>query len=210
MLSLDHHYSWCKETIRSLKLPYLELALEGRLSISDDKKHMVDVVSDTPIGDEILDECLARVASAKRRQRASTWVSRFSGIKRLRHRVAEGLCRKGVLRDQEDQVLLIFKRTVYPEVDGGPEKDLRERMKKAIFTATTDLDPRTVVIIALAQAAGMLNKVFPKRKLKEQKKRIEQLTSGQLEGKATNEAVQAVQAAIMVAAIMPAIFVVTN
>ena len=66
------------------------------------------------------------------------------------------------------------------------------------------------IIIRMAQAAGMLNKVFPKRKLKEQKKRIEQLTSGQLEGKATKEAVQAVQAAIMVAAIMPAIFVATN
>ena len=83
-------------------------------------------------------------------------------------------------------------------------------MKQAIFTATTNLEARTVVVIALAQAAGMLEKVFPKKKLKERKKRLEQLTSGQLAGKATKEAVQAVQAAVMVAAIMPAVFVATS
>ncbi len=83
-------------------------------------------------------------------------------------------------------------------------------MEKAIFTETTDLDARTVVIIALAQAAGMMNKVFPKKKLKERKKRMELLSTGQLAGKATKEAVDAIQAAIMVAAIMPAIFVATS
>jgi len=56
----------------------------------------------------------------------------------------------------------------------------------------------------------MLHKIFPKKKLKERKKRLEKLTSGQLVGKATKEAVQAVQAAIMVTVIMPAVFVASS
>ncbi len=152
----------------------------------------------------------AMVAEAKKPKKASDLVCKFAGLKDLKHRVARQLVTKGVLAEETDTVLMIFRRTIYPEVDGGPEKDLRERMKKAIFTETTDLDARTVVIIALAQAAGMMNKVFPKKKLKERKKRMELLSTGQLAGKATKEAVDAIQAAIMVAAIMPAIFVATS
>ena len=187
-----------------------ELAMTGSISIADDKKKKVSLVRRSRLDDPILDECLTMIAEAKKPKKASEWVGKFAGVKDLKHRVARQLVAKGVLAEETDTVLMVFRRTVYPEVDGGPEKDLRERMKKAIFTATTDLEARTVVIIALAQAAGMLNKVFPKKKLKERKKRLEQLNTGQLAGKATKEAVEAVQAAIMVAAIMPAIFVATS
>jgi hypothetical protein len=187
-----------------------ELAMLGAVSIEDDKKKRVIPVRGVRLDDPILAECLALVAKAKKPKKASEWVMKFSGLKDLKNRVARQLVEKGVLTEEIDTVLRIFKRTVFPETDGGPEQELRDRMKKAIFTATTDLEARTIIVIALVQAAGMLDKVFPKRKLKERKKRLEQLTSGQLAGKATKEAVQAVQAAIFVAAIMPAVFVATN
>lgn len=187
-----------------------ELAMTGSITIDDDKKKKVNSVRRGRLGDPILDECLTMVAEAQKPKKASEWVGKFAGLKDLKHRGARQLVTKGVLAEETDTVLMIFKRTIYPEVDGGPEKDLRDRMKKAIFTETTDLDARTVVIIALAQAAGMMNKVFPKKKLKERKIRMELLSTGQLAGKATKEAVEAVQAAIMVAAIMPAIFVATS
>ena len=187
-----------------------ELAMTGAVTIEDDKKKRVHAVRGARLDDPILAECYAMVTEAKKPKKAQEWVMKFSGLKDLKNRAARGLVDKGVLTEETGTVLRIFKRTIFPEVDGGPEQELRERMKKAIFTATTNLDARTVVVIALAQAAGMLDKVFPKKKLKERKKRLEQLTSGQLAGKATKEAVQAVQTAIMVAAIMPAVFVATN
>jgi hypothetical protein len=150
------------------------------------------------------------MGEAKKPKKAVEWVTKFAGLKDLKNRAARQLVTRGVLTEESDKVLLVFNRTIYPEADEGPERELRERMKNAIFTDTNDLDPRTVVIIALAEAAGMLPKVFPKRKLKERKERLKQLTSGQLAGKATKEAVQAVQAAIMVAAIMPAVIVATS
>ncbi len=183
-----------------------ELAMKGAVSIADDKKKKVSLGRRDRLDDPILEECRTMVAEEKKSKKAAEWVMKFSSLKDLKNRVARQLVDKGILTEETGTVLRIFKRTIFPEVEGGPEKELRERMKKAIFTSSTKLEARTVVIIALAKAAGMLNKIFPKKKLKERKKRLDQLTSGQLAGKATTEAVQAVQAAIAVTVIMPAVF----
>ena len=55
----------------------------------------------------------------------------------------------------------------------------------------------------------MLPKVFDKKKLKGRKQRLEKLTSGQVVGSAVKEAVEAAQAAVMVAAMVP-IFIATT
>ena len=60
-----------------------ELLLNRRVSIADDKKKLVDLVSSKPLGDEVLDECLRKVVTAKRRASAQTWVQRFCSLKNL-------------------------------------------------------------------------------------------------------------------------------
>jgi hypothetical protein len=119
--------------------------------------------------------------------------------------VAEGLCRRGVLRADEGKVLLIFTRKLYPEVDPGPEREIIGRLRRAIFTETKEVEPHTVVLLSLAKSADLLKIVFDRKKLKSRKKRIDKIVNGEIIGKATKEAVQAVQAAVMVAVIMPAI-----
>lgn len=113
------------------------------------------------LDDPILDECLALVTDAKKPKKARDWVMKFVGLKDLKNRAARQLVVKGVLTEETGSVLKIFKRTIYPEVDGGPEKDLRERMKKAIFTSTTELEARTAIIVTLAQAAILVCAVMP-------------------------------------------------
>jgi hypothetical protein len=134
-----------------------------------------------------------------------TWVTRFANMKNLKHRVAEQLCRRGILRAGEDKVLLIFTRRIYPEMNPAPERQLIQRLRKAIFTGTRDLDPRTVVLVSLANAAGLLRVTFDKRRLKERKDRIERIVNGEITGKAARAAIEAMQAAIMVAVIVPTI-----
>ena len=80
-----------------------------------------------------------------------------------------------------------------------------ERLKRAIFTDTRDIDPRTVVLLSLANSTGLLKVVFDKKELKSRKARIKQIVDGEVMGKAATEAIQAMQAAIMVACMMPAI-----
>lgn len=188
-----------------------ELLLEEKISVEEQKKKKYAVLKDsTPLGDPVIDECLNKVIQAKKKQQLQTWVSRFSGLKKLKHRTARKLVARGILRADEDKVLLLFTRKIYPEVDPEPERRMIERMRRALFTEQQDIDPRTVVLISLADSTGLHKVVFDKKELKSRKKRIEQIVNGELTGKATKEAIQAMQAAVFVACIMPAVIAATT
>ena len=181
-----------------------ELLLSERIAVEQMRKRkLVNLVNSMPLGDPLIDECLEKIGQAKRRAVLETWVSRFASVKDLKHRVAQRLCDRGILRASEDKILLIFTRKIYPEINPEPERKLIERLRHAIFTDDADIDSRTIILVSLAKSAGLLNVVFDKKKLKARKARIEQIANGEITGKAALEAIQAVQAAIMVACIVP-------
>jgi Golgi phosphoprotein 3 len=185
-----------------------ELLMAKRIDVEVVKKRKyARVLSPSPVGDPLVDECLTKLDEAKRRDQLQTWVSKFANTKNLKHRVAEQLAKRRILRIDEDKVFGIFTRKIYPEVDPQPERELIERLRQAIFGDGAEIDPRTVVLLSLANSADLLKLVFDKKQLKSRKARIEQVVNGELTGKATNEAIQAMQAAVMVACIMPAIAV---
>ncbi len=174
-----------------------ELLTARRIVFEDDGKR-VRTVDATPLGEPLLDECLAQIGGAKRRD-AKAWVAHLASMKRLAHRVAEGLCRRGVLRAAEKKVMLIFSRSVYPEMDPGPERELIERLRTAIFE-DGEVAPRTRVLLALADACGLLKIPFERKLLKARKTRIEALVNGEAAGLATRRAIKAAEeeAAMMV------------
>ncbi|MHC4847094.1 MAG: GOLPH3/VPS74 family protein [Planctomycetota bacterium] len=185
-----------------------ELLLAGSVRIDDDKKKLVRLARAKRFRDPILDECLELVSSARKPRNATHWVSRFGGLKRLRHRVAEDLCRKGILEDSEDKVLFFFTRAIYPTINAAPERRIVEAMRDAVLGSSRNLDPDVVLLVALAQATGLMRIHFEKSELKAHKDRIEQITNGNLLATATGdavraarEAVQAAQAAVMAAII---------
>src|SRR4030095_8620963 len=69
-----------------------ELLLNHRIRVEESKKKLVNVVTSKPRGDPLLDECLGKISSAKRRASLQTWVSRLAGVRNFKHRVAERLC----------------------------------------------------------------------------------------------------------------------
>ena len=179
-----------------------ELLMQERVR-SDGEEQQLKVRLHKASGVELLDEAWKMIAEARRTADAKTWVSQFAQIKRLRHRVAESLCDRGVLREAEDKILWVFTRKVYPEVNHTYEDEIVTRLHRAIFSNERDLDPRTAVLIALAHHAGLLANVFPRKELKERKQRVEMIAKGEAVGRAAHEAMEAMQAAILVACIMP-------
>jgi hypothetical protein len=113
------------------------------------------------------------------------------------------------LKAEEDTVLLIFKRKIYPQLDGRVEKEIVGRLRKAIFTRMSDIDPRTVVLVSLADKTGLLRANFDKKKLKEQKKRIEEIGKGEIIGAAAQEAINAAMQAVVAASIIPVLVTTT-
>jgi hypothetical protein len=163
------------------------------------KKDLVNVVNPGRVGDPIIDECMAKMEGAKRRASLDTWVSRLGGLKKLKHRVATQLCRRGILRADEKSVLLIFSKKVYPELDPEPERKIVERLREAIFTDSTDVPPATAILVSLADKAGVLKNHFDKKELKARKNRIIEIGDGVAAAVAVNRVVDGIQAAVTVA-----------
>jgi Golgi phosphoprotein 3 len=183
-----------------------QLLLDGRIRLVGEKRtKLVEIVDPSPVDDDLLFECLERIRTAKRRASLQTWVTRFAGMGGLLHRVARRLCQRGILQMDEKKVLLLFTRKVYPEINQGPEQQLIDRLREAIFTDTAEVDPRTTVLLSLANGTHILPAIFDKKLLKTRKARIAQIVNGELTGKAAKEAIEAMQAAVFVACIMPAV-----
>ncbi len=182
-----------------------ELLLAGRIEVEQNRKKMVNIAGRQTFGDLVLDEALNKIATAKRRASLQTWIQRISHLPRLQHRIAQGLCRKSVLRQDEQQILIFFRQKIYPELDHGAEQVLTERLHDAIFGESLEIEPRTVVLMALAKATDLLSIPFPRKELSSRKKRIKSIVEGDLIGTATKEAVEAVNAALAAAAIVPII-----
>ena len=183
-----------------------ELLLQERVAVEKDgKREYLGVVRSARVGDPILDECLTMIGEAARPKLVQSWVVKFAGIKRLKHRVAEGLCKKGILRADEDRVLGIFNRKVYPEADARPEKQLIDQIRVAVLSDSNSLDPRTVVLISLAHHSGLLRSALTRQEIKARKARLAQIEAGDAVGKAVKGAIDAMNAALMTACIIPAI-----
>ena len=184
-----------------------ELLLRTRIRLDPVKGKRVEVVDPGHLGNPLVDECLVEVRDAKRRKTLNAWVTRFASIRKLTQRVAEGLCEQGILRADEDKILLIFNRKIYPEINPAPEREMIERLREAIFTESTDIDPRTAVLASLANSADLLAQAFDKKALRQRKKRLGQIAAGEVVGKAVQESINAMQAALMAAVIIPAVVV---
>ena len=139
--------------------------------------------------------------SLRGRTRAATWVARFAQMKRLRHRVAEDLCRRGILRDSEDKVLLFFTRKSYPTIDPGPERRFVDQLRTVVFSDSAFRDPETAVVAALANATGLLAIHFDKKDLKRRKQHLKRIAEGSVAGTAVEQAVRAAEQAVIAAVV---------
>lgn len=175
-----------------------ELIFHGAIRIGQDYKRLVTAAAGVVMDDPLLQEVLAMIQEKERPASASDWVLTVGGMKDLKNRVARRLVSKGILREDSDKVMRIFHRTIYPETNAGPEKELIARMREAILTDSKDVTERTILIIVLARATSLLRPVCTKQELKTHKKRISELAAGNVTGKATKEAMAAVQGAMMV------------
>lgn len=150
--------------------------------------------------DEILDGILSEVRSAKRTRDIKHWVGKIgrSGGK-IRVKIAHRLVSKGVLHEEERRLLLIFPTTRYPQVDPMPEYRVRERVRAAL-RGMTPPDERTAALISLVHACDLIGRLFDKEERREAKKKAKEISASQPVGSAVARTVEAVKAAVIIAA----------
>jgi Golgi phosphoprotein 3 len=176
----------------------MELMMAERLALDESgRKPMVEVADETPTGDPLLDEVLEKIRTAKRRAGIQTWVARIGQTPQLKHSIAKGLCELGILEEQTGKVLFIFSQKIYPERDAAPETEIVERLRAAIFDEAAEMTERTALLVALANAAGMLAIHFDRKELKKQKLRLKAIEEREHVAQATKQAIAAAQAAVI-------------
>lgn len=179
-----------------------ELLGTHKIEIRDEgKRGLVTVVDRSPIDDPILDAALADLEGLRRRGDPMTTVLRLARLKDLRAKVALSLCRRGIVRETEKEILLLFRRKVYPTVNPEPEDALIARVRAAL-DRTDERDARTTVLIGLADTAGALSAIYDRRERKALKATLRSIREADVAVRATHDAVEALMMTISVTSVV--------
>lgn len=131
---------------------------------------------------------------------ASDWKGRADD---LQDAVLAELADSGVLERVERTRLGLFTSKRWQLLRPEVEAEVTRRIAAVLDGAAPDA--RTAALLALANAVGVLPKVFPdrdKKAMKQRAKQVEQLSWG---GEAVSQAITEVQSAVVVAVMVPAI-----
>lgn len=180
----------------------IELILAERIAIRDDGR--IAVTNPAPVGEPRLDEALARIVGDRPRK-PKDWVVKLSGG--LRDKTLEAVIAAGILRRERETVLWVFRRTNFPSPDGREpvvETQVRQRLTAAVASAGP-VEPRTAALCALVRAVQLEKQVFATMPKDQVKARLKEISEGETVAAATRKAIEDMQAAVMVAVMVPVI-----
>jgi hypothetical protein len=179
----------------------VELALARRVEVADGR---IVVIDPTPTGHPLVDDALSRIGGADRARKPKDWVSALA--KGLPERVLDGLVAAGILTREDGKVLWVFSRTRYPSPGGHEppaETEVRARLDRAI-RSSGPIDPRTAALLALVRATKFERSAFPDLPRDQVNARLDEVDQADWAPAAVKKAIEEMQAAILVAVIIPA------
>ena len=172
----------------------MDLAMENR--IDTDLQNLI-LIDATPVGDDILDPILAEVA-ASGGQDTRYWVEQASrhGTE-FREKSLQRLVDKGILEQQDDRFLWVFRSRRYPSIDGSVEREVKLRILNVLFSDEIP-DPRDQMIICLAAACGIFPRLLSRQEHARAADRIAQVSQLDLIGQTMSQAIHDIQVSVAV------------
>ena len=172
----------------------MDLALERRIETDLNELMLLDAA---PLGDDLLDPALEEIAesaAAGETRDAGWWVRRVApSAPGIRDRALARLVEAGILSsaDEGEASLApsVSRSRRYPTADGEAEQEIRLRIMRILFSHDIP-DPRDIVIIALADACGLFEKILTSEELREVAERLSVVRRLDLIGRAVAEAVR--------------------
>ena len=173
----------------------LDLALDGRI---DTDTTQLMVTDSFPTGDNLLDPVPAQVVESAEIHDAETWVRRIAeDAERIRTVALQRLVTAGILQSAEAGDMAasptVSKARRYPTTNGAVERDVRLRIMGVLFGDDIPA-PRDIVIICLANACGIFERLLSKAELAQVGERLDLVGRLELIGQAVTRAVQTASA----------------
>ncbi len=145
--------------------------------------------------DELLAEALTTIEGTASRRGLGYWTLNLAPAHgRWRDRVAERLVERGVLSDGRRTVFGLFPRWRYPVVDRATAAAIAERLRAALYEESPP-GRRTLLLLSLANACGLVGSLVPRAERREAKRRAKELTAEERIGREVSAGVAEVQAA---------------
>ncbi|MFC9788821.1 GPP34 family phosphoprotein [Rhodococcus sp. NPDC127528] len=183
----------------------LDLALDGVVEPADGtgdvKKGRLVLRNRTAPLDPILAHAAAQLRGSKpmKPERAIEKLGR-----NLKEAVLGRVVERGWVHESKGKLLGIFPTKTWPSVDESHERVVRERLWSALADGASPA-PRTAALISLLSAVDAAHKVFPDADRKAIRKRAKAIAADEWAGAAVRKAVEAVNAAVVAAVIVPAV-----
>lgn len=183
----------------------LELALDGYVTPADQgedvKRGRLAVRRAEAPADPILARALGVVADARRPMKPEAAIEKLDS--EVRAAVFERVIDRGWVRESRRKVLGIFPSKVWPPVDESHERGVRHELS-GVLVEGLDPTPRAAALISLLSAVDAAAKVFPDTDRKMIRKRAKEIADGEWAGAAVRKAVDAINSAVFVAVMVPA------
>jgi Golgi phosphoprotein 3 (GPP34) len=125
-------------------------------------------------------------------------------LKPLTGTIAAPLVDRGVLTEQRSKFLGLFPSTRFPEADPEPERALRFRLR-AVLLGEREPATSEALLLALLVPLDLVGGLVDKDQRRAAKKRAKEIADGGIAGTAVSDAVREIQAAVMVAVIVPTV-----
>jgi Golgi phosphoprotein 3 len=179
----------------------MDLAIHNR--IDTDLDHLM-VVDRTPLGDDILDDALGRIAKVEATSggqiditealyEAATYAETYRPLALKR------LIARGILKEENGRHLWVFRSRRYPLIDNTEQQEVRARLRHILLSDEIP-DPRDIVLICLVDACALMRFVLNDEELTATVARVQQLRKMDLIGQAVTKSASETEAIIRFAA----------
>jgi len=172
----------------------MDLALANRIDTDPDRLFVVDR---SPLGDEVLDRLLARIAASEQEHSVEYWLNWIrEDVPDIMGHFIDRLVERGILRRMEEKILWVFETRRYPVIDDREEREVKRRITSVLFGDEIP-DPRDIVIIGIVNACDLLEVILHHREVEKVRERAEQLAGMDFIGQAVNRTISDVRASIL-------------
>lgn len=183
----------------------LDLTLDGVVEPSDGtgevKKGRLVLRNRTAPLDPILAHAVAQLRGSKP-MKPEAAIEKLG--KNLREAVLGRVVERGWVHEAKGKVLGIFPTKTWPSVDDTHERVVRAKLRAALVAGVAP-DPGTAALISLLSAVDAAPKVFPDVKKKDVRKRAKEIAHGDWAAAAVRHSVEAVNAAVIAAVVVPSV-----
>ena len=182
---------WSRRTVFAAAV-LMDLALENRIDTDPERLFPVDT---TPLGDDLLDPTLARIAGGGAHD-TRFWLERLAADgETIRQRAVNRLVERGILRHRGNRSPWTFRSRRYPIADGQTRREARVRVQ-GVLTAADIPAPRDIALICLVDACGLLDRLLSSEQAAGVAVRLEQVRRMDLIGRTLSRAVWDIRATL--------------